>query len=139
MLDEDAASATAISNGDLLSASQSTLATEAPLKSAQKKVRRSPGYQNNVEDSKGPLNEDSSSNVLFHPPAAHEEHSEGSDCDGDSAIAVGKSSLNKPKDIKGGAPHPMANQVNRESSTTQETGQGKKRRKRKNKKKKKNN
>lgn len=89
-------------------------------------------------EAKGPLNEDSSSKVLFHPPAAHEEHSEGSDYDGDSAIAVGKSSLNKPKDIKR-APHPMANQVNRESSTTQETGQGKKRRKKKNKKKKKKN
>ena len=94
MLDEDAASAAAISKGDLLSASQSTLATDAPLKSAQNESRRSPGDPNSDEDSKGPLNEDSSQNVLFHPPAAHEEHSEGSECEEDSAMAVGTSSLN---------------------------------------------
>ena len=34
--------------------------------------------EDDEEDSKGPVNEESSSNVLFHPPAAHEEHSDDS-------------------------------------------------------------
>lgn len=70
--DDAAIPAATSSNSDLISASQSTLATEAPRESAEKNERTSPQNPLNDEDSKGPLNEESSSNVLFHPPAAHE-------------------------------------------------------------------
>lgn len=72
--------------------------------------------------------------MLFHPPAAHEEHSEGSDDEDDSAIAVASSTLCKPAS-KPGPPPTLA----RQSNAGQEVGQGKKQRRKKNKKKKKRN
>lgn len=90
--DDSAIPVASSSSNDLISASQSTLATEAPLESAQKNERTPPEKQENDEDSKGPLNEESSSNVLFHPPAAHEELSADS-CNENEDVTVGTSSL----------------------------------------------
>lgn len=74
-----------------LAASQTTMATqrqEMERDSQRKEMIGGADYRDN-EDSKGPpLNDDSSSNVLFHPPAAHEEHSANSADEGSDAISL---------------------------------------------------
>lgn len=73
--DLDAAAAS-ISAGDLMQASQSTMATVAGARGDQQAASSQKQDDASVGKDDIPLNEDSSSNVLFHPPAAHEEHSE---------------------------------------------------------------
>jgi len=85
-------SASAAGKGDQLSASQSTLATQNP-----KKTDRSFGSRDDDADEGPPVRGDRSSNVLFHPPAAHEEHSADSSAEEeDIAVAVAASPLSKP-------------------------------------------
>ena len=73
--EEDVNGAAAAMNGtDASQASQSTFATVDPRADHQDSHKTI----EQVEDDLG-LHEESSSNVLFHPPAAHEEHSEDSD------------------------------------------------------------
>ena len=71
--------AASLTNGDSMGASLATLATDAHYTST-KNLNRDAG--------EGILNEDSASNVLFPPPAAHEEHSADS-ANEDSALAFG--------------------------------------------------
>lgn len=64
---------TALGSHSSKGASNATLTTKASRN----------GFAANIEDeddedSKGPVNDESSSNLLFHPPAAHEERSDGS-------------------------------------------------------------
>ena len=125
--DDDLMIAASLSNGDPMGASLTTLATDAPFPST-KNLKRDAGD--------GLLNEDSASNVLFHPPAAHEEHSADS-ANEDSALALGQSPLPIAKAASG------VKNIDDEldfdaNSISEEPGQGKKRRKKKNKKKKKN-
>lgn len=72
-VDEDGQAAT-----DQMQASYSTIATVADNGPKAIGLRDSEKFANNdgkdAEDSK---QEESSSNLLFHPPAAHEEHSAG--------------------------------------------------------------
>jgi len=65
----------ALRGSNSMGASHATLSTQAE---ATKNGFAATIYHDDA-DSKGPLNDESSSNVLFHPPAAHEEHSEDSD------------------------------------------------------------
>ena len=61
----------ALGGSKSMGTSHATLATQA---SATKNGLAATIYHDDA-DSKGPLNDESSSNVLFHPPAAHEEYS----------------------------------------------------------------
>lgn len=62
-----------------MAASAVTLATQATDATKDEPARSTRAN----EDAKGPLNNDSSSNVLFHPPAAHGENSGESGNDDD--------------------------------------------------------
>mmetsp|Transcript_4416 Transcript_4416/g.5433 ORF Transcript_4416/g.5433 Transcript_4416/m.5433 type:complete len:175 (-) Transcript_4416:2224-2748(-) len=130
MKDDEASAATLLRAQDPLSASLTTLATEAHSASTKNLMS---GGATNEEDAKGPLNEESSSNVLFHPPAAHEEHSADSENE-DSAAGFGQSLLPA---TNGGAERDL--DIDDEAnSVIEDGGQSKKRRKKRNKKKKKN-
>ena len=63
---------TALGSHGSKGASNATLTTKAS------KTGFAANIDGEDEDSKGPINDESSSNVLFHPPAAHEEHSDDS-------------------------------------------------------------
>ena len=124
--DDDMLAAASLTTGEPMGASLATINADEPFTST-KNLKR--------DDGGSLLNDDSASNVLFHPPAAHEEHSADS-ANEDSAMVFGQSPMAESMEAQNAK---KADDIDDEAtSVSEEPGQGKKKRKKKNKKKKKN-